>query len=224
MAADNPTPLVTWAQLTEGPLADLVRSYPSGQAQTDLLIEATRVCEEHCDRRLVPFTGLIETHRADGIDPDEYMDSGAMPLDLAGSLGRNWAASFGSTAMIRRMHLSEYAPRYPEMWAYSNVTVQVVRSYGGSETVLPGNLTMGPQPDTGFLWFQLGQFIPAGSIIQVTYSGGYQTIPASLVRAAKYMVGSIAATELDPNGQAHGHDPDLLRAKAEEILTDYVRA
>lgn len=224
MTADSPTPLVTWAQLTEGPLGDLVRSYLAGQPQTDLLIEATRLCEEHCDRRLAPFTGIIETHRADGIDPDEYMDSGAMPLDLAGSLGRNWAASFGSTAMIRRMHLSEYAPRYPDMWAYSNVTVTIYRSYGGSENLLPGRILLGPQPDTGLLWFELGTFIPAGSVLQVTYNGGYQTIPASLVRAAKYMAGSIAATELDPQGQAHGHDPDLLRAKAEEALVNYVRS
>lgn len=223
MSGDTVTPLVTWAQLTEGPLGDLVRSYQAGQPQADLLAEATRLCEEHCDRRLAPFAGLIETHRADGIDPDEYMDSGAMPLDLAGSLGRNWAASFGSTAMIRRIHLSEYATRYPEMWAYSDVTVTVYRSYGGSETVLPGNLTLGPQPDTGFLWFQLGQFIPAASMIQVTYSGGYQTVPASLMRAAKFMAGSIAATELDPTGQQHGHDPVDLKAKAEDILDRYVR-
>jgi hypothetical protein len=224
VAADTVAPLCTWAQLTEGPFGDLVRSYTSPQAQADLLAEGTRMCEEHCDRRLAPFTGLIETHRADGIDPDEYMDSGAMPLDLAGSLGRNWAASFGSTAMIRRIHLSEYATRYPELWTYSAVTVQVFRSYGGSETVLPGNLTLGPQPDTGFLWFQLGQFIPAASEIVVTYGGGYTiAVPASLVRAAKYMVASIAVTELDPEGQQHGHDPDVLRAKAEEILDRYVR-
>ncbi|MEY9937297.1 hypothetical protein [Streptacidiphilus sp. MAP5-3] len=223
MAGDSVAPLCTWAQLTEGPFSDLVRSWTSTQAQTDLLAEATRECEEHCDRRLAPFTGLIESHRAEGIDPDEYVDSGAMPLDLAGSLGRNWAASFGSTAMIRRVHLSEYAPRYPELWAYSDVTVQVVRSYGGSETVLPGNLTLGPQPDTGFLWFQLGQFIPEASELVITYGGGYQTMPASLVRAGKYMAASIAATELDPLLQQHGHDPDFLRSKAEDILERYVR-
>lgn len=222
MAADTVTPLLTWAQFTEGAFKDLGRSF-SAQAQTDYLAEATRLCEEHTDRRLAPFTGVIETHRADGIDPDEYMDSGAMPLDLAGSLGRNWAASFGSTAMIRRMHLSEYATRYPEMWQYSNVSINIVRSYGGNEVLPAGRLLTGPQPDTGFVWFELGQFIPAGSSIQVTYDGGYQTVPASLARAAKYMLASILVTELDPAGQTHGHDPDVLREKAEEILTPYVR-
>lgn len=222
MAADTVTPLLTWAQFTEGAFKDLVRSYTSAQAQQDLLAEATRLCEEHTDRRLAPFTNLVETQRADGIDPDEYMDSGTMPLDLAGSLGRNWAASFGSTAMIRRLHLSEYATRYAEMWAYSNVSINIVRSYGGNEVLPVGKLLMGPQPDTGFVWFQLGQFIPAASVVEVTYSGGYQTVPASLVRAGKYMAASIAVNELDP-ARSHGHDPDMLRAQAEEILTPYVR-
>jgi hypothetical protein len=222
MAADTVVPLLTWPQFIEGAFKDLGRSF-STQAQTDYLGEATRLCEEHVDRRLAPFAAAIETHRADGIDPDEYMDSGAMPLDLAGSLGRNWAASFGSTAMIRRMHLAEYAPRYPDMWAYSNVSITIVRSYGGNEVLPVGKLLMGPQPDTGFTWFELGQFIPAGSMIQVTYGGGYQTVPGSLVRAGKYMLASILVTELDPSGATHNHDPDVLRGKAEEILTPYMR-
>lgn len=221
--ADTVTPLLTWDQFTSGAFADLVRRYTDPQVRTDLLAEATRLCEEHTDRRLAPFIGLVETQRADGIDPDEYMDSGAMPLDLAGSLGRNWAASFGSTAMIRRLHLSEYATRYADMWAYSNISINIVRSYGGNEVLGTGQLLMPPAPDTGFLWFALGQFIPAASMVQITYSGGYQTVPASLVRAGKYMAASIAVTELDPVGQTHGHDPDMLRTKAEEILTPYVR-
>lgn len=221
--ADTVTPLLTWDQFTEGAFRDLVRRYTDPQVQTDLLAEATRMCEEHCDRRLAPFTGLVETQRADGIDPDEYMDSGAMPLDMAGSLGRNWAASFGSTAMIRRLHLAEYACRYADMWAYTDVSINIVRSYGGNEVLGVGKLLMPPAPDTGFLWFELGQFIPAASMVQVTYSGGYQTTPASLVRAGKYMAAFLAVTELDPVGQQHGHDPDMLRGLAEDILRPYVR-
>ncbi len=34
---------------------------------------------------------------------------------------------------------------------------------------------------------------------------------------------SIAVAELDPMGQAHGHDPDVLREKAEETLTAFTR-
>lgn len=223
MAADTVTPLLTWEQFSQGAFKDLVRSYTDPDTQQALLVETTRLCEEHVDRRLAPFTGLVETQRADGIDPDEYMDSGAMPLDLAGSLGRNWAASFGSTAMIRRMHLSEYAARYADLWQYSDVSINIVRSYGGNEVLAAGKLLMPPAPDTGFVWFELGQFIPAASMLQVTYGGGYQTVPASLVRAGKYMLASLVVDELDPTGRQHGHDPDVLRTKAEEILTPYMR-
>lgn len=222
MAADTVTPLCSADQLNEGAFADLFRSYQE-TALNDLLIEATRACETETQRRLAPFTGMIETIRTDGIDPDEYVDSGAMPLDLAGSLGRNWAASFGSTALIRRVHLAEYAPRYPDMWTYSDVNVTVYRSYGGSEVLVPGGrVVMGPQPDTGFLWFQLGTFIPGASVLQVTYSGGYATVPADLSRACKYMAASIAVTEIDPNRET-GHQPDDLEAKAVALLAGYAR-
>lgn len=223
MAADTVTPLCTAAQLNEGAFADLFRQY-SNDALNDLLIEATRACETETERRLAPFTGMIETIRTDGVDPDEYVDSGSMPLDLAGSLGRNWAAAFGSTALIRRVHLAEYAPRYPDLWSYSDVAITVYRSYGGNETLTPGGrVVMGPQPDTGFVWFELGTFIPGASVLQVTYSGGYQTVPADLSRACKYLAASIAVAELDPQGDS-GHSPEDLETKAVALLAGYARS
>src|SRR5690242_1674804 len=119
MGTDTLTPLTTWAQLTNGAFADLVRSYTDPTAQTELLAEATRLCEEACGRRLAPFTGLVETERATGIDPDEYIDAGNVPLDLAGTLGKSYAYAMGTTSLVRHGWLSEYAARYPEMWTYS---------------------------------------------------------------------------------------------------------
>lgn len=223
MAADTVAPLCTAAQLKDGPLADLFRSY-GDDALGELLMEATRACEDECQRRLAPFTGMIETIRTDGIDPDEYVDSGAMPLDLQGSLGRNWASAFGSTALVRRVHLAEYAPRYPDLWSYANVAISVYRSYGGNQPVLPnGRLVMGPQPDTGFVWFQLGTFIPGASVLEVRYDGGYATVPASLSRACKYLAASIAVADIDPSRDT-GHDPGELEARAVAILDAYARA
>jgi hypothetical protein len=49
------------------------------------------------------------------------------------------------------------------------------------------------------------------------------SIPADLVRACKFMAASIAVRELDPTGQQHGHDPDVLAADAHEILAQYGR-
>ena len=102
------------------------------------------------------------------------------------------------------------------------MSITLIRSYGGTQTLSASQL-LTIAPDTGHVFFQLGVFLPVGTTIQVTYGGGYQTIPADLVRACKYMAASIAVTELDPLA-GHGHDPDLLRFKAEETLAEYMRS
>jgi hypothetical protein len=219
VAADEPVPLATFAQLNTGAFADLVRDYDP-QAQEDLMIEATRMCESEADRRLVPFT-LTESHRAEGVDPDEYADVANLPMDLQGTIGSSYANALGSTtSLVRHCWLNEYGSRYPEFWAYTDVAVQIVRSYGGSENFTVSQL-IGPEPDSGHLWFQLGTFLPVASIIRVTYSAGYTTIPANLARACKYMAASIAVRELDPGSSAH--DPDLLYNNALNVLKPYLR-
>jgi hypothetical protein len=220
--ADTVTPLATAAQMQEGAFADLVRSF-SAQALSDLMIEATRECEGDIGRRLAPFAGLTESHRAEGIDPDEYADSANLPMDLQGTLGRSYAMALGASTLVRHCWLNEYAPRHPELWSYSNVAITLVRSYGGTQQVTQSQI-LTTNPDTGHVLFQLGLFMPIGTIVQVTYGGGYQTVPADLVRACKYMAASIAVTELDPMLQSHGHDPDMLRDKASAILDAYARS
>jgi hypothetical protein len=217
---DQPVPLCSASQLQQGAFQDLVRSYAAGPL-AEVMIEATRACETECGRRLVPFT-LTESHRADGIDPDEYTDSANLPLDLQGAMGRSYAASIGASALIRHCWLNEYAPIYQDMWTYSNVTVTVNRSYGGSQ-VLTGKY-IGPYADSGHLFFNLGQFIPIGSWLSITYSGGYTAIPADLVRAGKWMAASIICRELDPMGKEHGHSPEALEALAVSWLSPYTRA
>lgn len=218
--ADTGTPLCTWAQFTSGAFKDMARNITDLQTQSDLLIEATRLCEQEAGRRLVPFTGMVETHRAQGIDPDEYGNSADLPLDMSGSLGRSYADALGAGNMVRHCWLNEYAPRYPEMWAYSNVSVQIVRSYGGSQNLTATQIT-GPEPDSGHIWFNLGLFVPIGSIVRVTYGGGYTTIPADLVRAGKYMTASIIARELAPTPTSR--DPETLRGDAVAALAGYIR-
>lgn len=219
--ADNPVPLATVAQMQEGAFADLIRSF-SAQAQADLMIEATRQCEGAVGRRFAPFTQLPETHRAEGIDPDEYADSANLPMDLQGTLGRSYASSLGASTLVRHVWLNEYAPRHAEYWAYANLNITLVRSYGGTQTVVPAQL-LTTSTDTGHIVFQLGLFLPVASTIQIKYDGGYQTIPADLVRACKYMAASIAVTELAPL-QEHGHDPDALEAKAIGIIESFMRS
>jgi len=220
--ADSVTPLCTYAQFTSGPFGDLV-SEQEESTVTDWLGEATRACEREANRRLAPFVNLTEYQPADAINPDEYAgDIANLPMDILSTLGMSYAGAIGSGNLVRRIWVDQYAPHYPDLWAYSNVSVQIIRSYGGSQVITPSQILLGPEPDTGHTWFQLGLFLPVGSRVQVTYSGGYTiAIPADLVRACKFMTASYALRELDPDDSRH--DPDLLFEDALKILVGYER-
>jgi hypothetical protein len=218
VATDNPTPLVTPAEMVEGPFADLVRGY-STQALTNLLVDATRGCESEVQRQLTPFT-KTETHRAEGIDPDEFTGGSPFPPGLPGGLSRSSTAAFGVESMVRHVWLSEYPPIFPALWTYSGVQVTLLRSGGGTE-VLPGGQVTGPEHD-GHVWFTPGTFLPTGSLIRITYSGGYGTVPGDLRRACKYLAASIAVRELDPQART-GHSADDLEARAVAWLSPYGR-
>lgn len=220
MAGDSGTPLITWAQLTQGAFADLVSGYTDPSAQAEVLIEATRDVEGMAGRRFSPFT-ITESHRADGVDPDEYGDGIAVPMDIRSTLGQSYASALGASTLVRTVWLNEFAVRHPEFWAYSDVVVNLVRSYGGVQDGVP--LLDGPAADSGRIWFQLGTFAPIGSQVYVTYSGGYTTIPADLSRAAKLAAAAIVADELDPSGEEYGAHPDALRERAATRLVPYMR-
>jgi hypothetical protein len=221
VAGDTGTALITWEQFTEGAFADLASGYTDPTAQADVLLEATRDVEGMAGRRFSPFT-ITESHRTEGVDPDEYGDGFAIPMDILSTLGQSYATALSSSTLVRHVWLHEYAARYQEFWTYSNVIVNVVRSYGGTQDSVP--ILSGPDPDTGHLWFTLGTFIPIGSWAYVTYSGGYTiATPADISRAIKYSAAAIIADELDPDGEEFGHNPSYLRARAEERLLAYMR-
>lgn len=224
MDGDSVTPLITWAQFAQGAFADLAKGYTDAGAQSDLLVEATRVTESICDRRLAPFTITAESHRAEGIDPDEYTDAANLPMDVRSTIGANYAAALGASTLVRAVWLNEFAPAYPEYWTYSNVSIEIVRSYGGNQPVSAAQVLSGPDVDSGRLWFQLGMFLPIASMVYVTYSGGYATTPGDLSRASKYVVAELIADELDPFGDEFGHDPAFLHSRAETILERYFRS
>jgi hypothetical protein len=218
--ADSPVPLCSAAAFQVGPFQDLVSDLEP-ETVNAFLIEGTRLCEDECDRRLAPFACITESHRAEGMDPDEYTDAANLPMDLQGTLGRSYAYALGASTLVRHCWLNEYAPRYPEYWTYTDVNVTIVRSYGGSQILTDSNFT-GPETDSGHLWFTLGMFIPIGSLVRVTYGGGYTVnTPAGLVRASKYMTASIIVRELQPDDSQH--DPGLLHEEACRILADWKR-
>lgn len=221
MAADSPTPLASSADMLQGQFADLVRDC-SPDALDQIMIEATREAEGICGRRLAPFTQLPESHRATGIDPDEYADSANLPMDIQGTIGRSYATALGASSLVRHCWLNEYAPRHAEMWQYANLTISLVRSYGGTQQVTTAQL-LSTDNDTGHVFFQLGLFLPIGSNLRISYDGGYQTTPADLGRATKYLAAVAALAEIDPAGTQFGHDPGALREHAEKILCNYMR-
>jgi hypothetical protein len=217
---DSTVPLCSYAQFTEGPFGDLV-SEMSEQVVCDFLVEGTRLCEDETDRRLAPFT-VTETHRAEGIDPDEYADAANLPMDIRSTLGASYASAIGAQDLVRHCWLDQKAPRYQDMWEYSNVSISIIRSYGGTQPVATAQLLNGPEPDTGHIWFQLGLFLPVGSRIQVQYSGGYTiATPASLVRANKFMTAYLVIRELNPGSTEH--DPDQLHTDALLALSNWVK-
>lgn len=224
--ADSPIPLCSVSQFEGGAFADLAAGYTqtTGQPLSDILGEATRACESECGgRRLAPFTGLVETHRASAIDPDEYSDQSNLPMDIQSTLGASYAQAIGANSLVRRVWVDQAAPLYQDLWAYSNVSVKAIRSYGGTQNLQPTQILNGPEPDTGHLWFQLGLFLPVGSRVQVTYSGGYTVaIPGDLVRACKFMAAWMIICELNPEDT--NHDPDRLHAAALMILQNYDRS
>jgi hypothetical protein len=220
VAKDSPVPLATAADMLTGQFADLVRDYDA-DALTQVMIDATRVCEGIAGRRLAPFTAIPESHRATGIDPDEASDPSGIPVSMQATLSTSYAnALAGSGDMVRHIWLNEHAPRYPEMWTYSDLAIEVFLSIGGSQS-FPGVQIIGAEPDSGHIWFYLGSYIPAGSLIRVTYSGGYTTVPADLARACKLQAAVLVLGEIDPAGDQYGHDPNSLAAQAEKILTRY---
>lgn len=220
MAVDAPQPLCSPADLTAGAFADLTRAF-SPEALQAICEEASRACETEAGRRFMPFT-ITEALRADGVDPDELGGLGSgIPLDMNAALGFSYANALGTSvgSLVRRLWLTECAPLYQEMWAYSNVTVQATLSIGGTR---PVTVLRGPFPDTGMLWLTLGTYLPQGSIVEVTYTGGYQTIPADLRRAAKYMAAAICCREIDPRADV-GHDASNLEELATGWLSLYRR-
>jgi hypothetical protein len=216
--ADTPVPLCTSANFMSSAFADLAAGYTE-PALDDLMSESTRACEAAAGgRRLAPFT-LTETTRADGVDPDEYPAGASMPMPIQGTIGWSESLALGGNDLVRHCWLTQRPARYPELWAYSNVTVTVIRSYAGTETFTASQILDGPD-NLGHVWFQIGSLVPIGSRVRVTYSGGYAVaIPADLVRASRLMAAWMICSELNP--ESVNRNPDWLYGSACKILEKY---
>lgn len=189
-------PLASAANMQAAFFNELVRDLTVTDLD-NLMLRASRSIEARCNRRFVPFT-TQESHRAEGVDSDEFgQGTSGLPLDLYGALARDRAEAFDATNLVRHLWLEQYAPRYPEYWSYTVGSVELIRSWGDSE-ILPATELEGPENDTGHIRFRLGTFIPEGTTIRVNYSGGYTTVPDDLVQATLFQAAKLAALWAQP--------------------------
>ena len=219
------SPLLTAVQFEMGPFKTLTRDY-SATEKTNLMLRASRAVETVCDRRLAPFTGLVESHQLFHITVDDQIRP-TEPMEPMATLGYSRAASLDTGELVRHMYLKQYPPLYQDLWLNNNpsylaiTNIQVLRTFSGTQTVDPSTLQY--EPDTGHIRFALGTYIPPGSTVVMTYNGGYTvSIPDDLVEAAKMMAARLAILELEPTQRP---DVDLaeLKVEIEDILVPYMR-
>lgn len=198
----------------------MVATSGSSFVQNSIMVPASRAIESYCNRRLTPFTGLVESVRAQNIDPDEQTDV-YTPLDQTAMLGMSRAASLGSSELVRHAWLREFPPRWTDLWTGSITQIDIYRAVSGSQTITDST-NWQYETDTGHVRFTLGTFLPQGSTIKFTYSGGYSTTPDDLKTACELKATLIALLFLEPEAR-----PDVdtaeLNAEIKELLAPYDR-
>lgn len=222
--AETVSPLATPQDFVEfGSNAELVQNQEiwTPAALLNHMKRATRSVESRCERRLAPFTGLVESCRAEGVDI-EQVGAALFPLDLQGALGRSTAAAYGTVNLVRDFWLREFPPNYTELWSYDITSFEIIRFWGDSQFVTPDSLE-GPQPDSGHLRVQLGTFLPIGSTVIITYSGGYTAgVPDDLNLACVLQAIKLLLIGAEPELRK-GMDTDNLDEELTLLLQPFAR-
>ena len=86
-----------------------------------------------------------------------------LPMPIQGTIGWSEALALGGGSdLVRHCWVTEFPPRYQDLWSYSGVSVTVIRSYSGTQQYNQSQLLDGPD-NTGHIWFQIGSLVPIGS-------------------------------------------------------------
>ncbi|MCU1616987.1 MAG: hypothetical protein JWO98_4527 [Frankiales bacterium] len=215
------TPLASVADMREGPFNYALTGASAPYVEATMR-RASRHIETRCARRLAPFTALTQADRADGVAMDD--SAPGIPLSLTGTLALSQAAAYGTTtSLVRDVWLAEFAPTYPELWTYSDVSVLVIPPFGGGGQMVADGIE-GPETDTGHLRLPYGTYCPVGSTIRVTYSGGYtHGIPEDLAQAAMMQATKYFILGIAPERRA-GMSTTDLDAAIDEAIAPYRRA
>jgi hypothetical protein len=192
-----------------------------------LMVDATTMLQSRCQTRLSPFTSKVETHQAIGISPDEYGQQGDIPMDLTGALGWSQAAALGVNSMVREFWLDDAAPMYPEWWSYNLESVKILRTFGDSQLISsPADFAnwQGPDVDTGHVKMPIGTYCPIGSMIVVTYGGGYNPIPGDLKMACIFQGMKLVMLGMEPAARKGVLSMDEIDAEIAVILGAYSKS
>src|SRR5260370_11882229 len=117
---DPGSPLCTYSRFTEGAFADLASMFTQ-PVINNYLLEATRQCEDEIDRRLAPFT-VTETHRAEGVDPEEYGGAANIPMSIHSTLGMSDAQAIGRHHPPPHPSPAPNAPQHPPTASYTQLS------------------------------------------------------------------------------------------------------
>ena len=213
------TPLASTADLEASSLVEVVRDVPEPH-RAALMIRASRSIESQCERRFAPFT-ITETGRASTVDIDDSGGDIGGPVPWAVSIAQSRARSLGGAGdLVRHIFLREYPPQWSELWVGALVSVWVDPGLAGSYQVPLGGVQY--EPDTGHIRLALGTYVPMGSTVRVTYSGGYSPVPDDLLQACLYEATEMAFHELLPEKKGDV-DMGALASIKDRMLAGYVR-
>lgn len=198
----------------------MLRDIKDPAVQDRLMMAASKSIENQCQRRLMPFTGLVESVRAQDVDQD-ILGAADMPMDMAGALGYSQAVAFASVSMVRDIMLEQWAPVQQDNWAYNVDQIKLIRAFGDTQFVNVSQIE-GPYPDTGRFRFHLGIFCPVGTTVQITYDGGYQETPDDLWQACIYRAFKFAVVGAEPE-KREALSTAELDAEVLTLIAPYIR-
>lgn len=209
------TPLASITDFKNSAYANMAADIQDAEL-TRIMNAATRACEGETLTLLAPFV-TTENTRLQDTDIEDLLPAG-ITLPAQAQIGYDYAKSLNTPALVRSFSVRNYPRAYPENWTGSISSISI----HWPAQVAPLVIAAGAwylQADIGEAYFNLGTFTPPGAIAQVTYSGGYTTVPEDLLQACLHMAASILGRMLDPNEGLH--DPNLLRREAVELLVRY---
>lgn len=218
--------IATFDDLNRGAFRQVVAYYANDQDYvTQRLTAASQWVERSCERRLMPFTGLVQTRVAQGVRADRGRPGSA--LTMVSGLALTTPTGLSSPGpTCRDFWVDETGVWAPELWAYTGITVDLRYPWSTGTYRVPASAVSGPAVDTGHVTLGPGVDCPPGTEVTITYGGGYNTTgggyPLDLVEAVRTETIRQLIVELDPE-LTPGLSGDVLERDTDRKLCRWRR-